>query len=149
MPQIDPSYSGENMTDTERMEPSDANDGHSSTIETGVVETNNHNQFRASEIELLVGEVLSERLGEIRYEPSKCKELSQELAAHIMERIKEMSIKKYKMVAIVSIGSQKGVPGMQFGSRCLWNKETDQFASVKFTNGSLFAVAMVYGLCFE
>ncbi|GFR61734.1 Tctex1 domain-containing protein 1 [Elysia marginata] len=59
------------------------------------------------------------------------------------------SLSQYKLVCIVSIGSLKDRPAMQFGSRCLWNKATDNFVSVKYTNSSVFAVAMIYGLYFD
>ena len=99
-------------------------------------------------MEAATEEVLVERLKDVTYEPSTCKLLSQELAAQVMERLKLLKLSGYKLVAVVSVGSLKERPGMQFGSRCLWNDETDKFASVKFTNGSLFAVAMVYALRF-
>ena len=105
--------------------------------------------FNACEVERLTETVLVERLRDVQYDPATCKELSQEMAAKIMDKVKSIKIKRYKLVAVVSIGSVNERPGMQFGSRCLWNQSTDSFASVKFTNGSLFAVAMVYGLYFE
>ena len=104
--------------------------------------------FSTQEIEQLTEQVLIRRLRDEHYDPVHCKSLSQELAALIMEEIKTLRIKHYKVVALVSIGSVNERPGMQFGSRCLWNEATDSFASVKFSNGSLFAVAMVYGLYF-
>ena len=105
--------------------------------------------FNSCEVEKVAETVLVDRLKNLKYEPSKCKILSQELAATIMERLKSLHLRRYKLVAVVSIGSLKERPGMQFGSRCLWNQETDSFASIKFTNESLFAVAMIYGLYYE
>ena len=105
--------------------------------------------FSACEVEKLTEHILAERLNDIKYDPSTCKVLSQELAGHIMERMKAFNFKRYKMVAVVSLGSIKERPGLQFGSRCLWNQNTDSFASVKYTNGSIFAVAMIYGLYYE
>ena len=106
-------------------------------------------RFSSCAVERITESVLIERLKDEKYDASCCKELSQEMAAKIMDKLKALKIKRYKMVALVSIGSVSERPGMQFGSRCLWNEQTDSFASVKFTNGSLFAVAMVYGLYFE
>ena len=106
-------------------------------------------KFHPKEVERVAEQVLVDNLQDINYEPVLCKRLSQELASKIMDSVKTLQIKRYKLIAVVSIGSIKERPGMQFGSRCLWNQETDTYASVKFTNGSLFAVAMVYGLYFE
>ncbi|XP_013408480.1 tctex1 domain-containing protein 1-B [Lingula anatina] len=106
-------------------------------------------RFMAGCVEKEAEDVLTERLKDMKYDPATCKHLSQELAGIIMERVKLFAFKRYKFVVVVSIGSLKERPGMQFGSRCLWNKGTDSFANVKFANGSLFAVAMIYGLYYE
>ena len=102
-----------------------------------------------AQIERITESILAETLAHVQYDPNTCKDLSQDIAARIMDRIKTMPFKRYKLVAIVSIGSMKDRCGLQFGSRCLWNQATDTFASVKFSNGSLFAVAMIYGLYYE
>ena len=106
-------------------------------------------RFIPAAVESLVQQVLVERLQGESYDPTGCKQLSQELAATIMEELKALHIRRYKMVAVVSIGSLHERPGLQFGSRCLWDQATDSFVSVKYTNGSLFAVAMIYGLYYE
>lgn len=105
--------------------------------------------FFPQRVENLVQRVLAEKLKDHKYDASTCKSLSQELAGIIMESLKSLQIRRYKMVAVVSIGSMNERPGLQFGSRCLWDQSTDRFASVKFTNGSLFAVALIYGLYYE
>lgn len=114
-----------------------------------ITRTPNSSKFNVELVEKITESLLIERLHDISYDAMKCKQLSQELASEIMERLKMLKIRHYKLVAVVSIGSINERPGMQFGSRCLWHHKTDKFASVKFTNGSLFAVAMVYGLYFE
>ncbi|XP_060570158.1 dynein light chain Tctex-type 5-like [Ruditapes philippinarum] len=101
------------------------------------------------EIEKAAENILVNNLHDKKYEPEQCKTLSQMLSSRILETIKDMGYGKFKMVCVVSIGSMKERPGMQFGSRCLWNKETDNFISAKFSNTSLFAVAMVYGLHYD
>ena len=105
--------------------------------------------FRSEDIELIAESILTDKLKDVKYDPSTCKTLSQDLAGCIMEKLKSLNYKRYKLVAVVSLGSIKERPGLQFGSRCFWNQNTDRFTSVKYTNGSLFAVAMIYGLYFE
>lgn len=105
--------------------------------------------FRACEVEKIAEKELSEQLKDVEYSPNDCRDLSQTLAKSIMEKVKSLGLKRYKIVTNVSLGSLKEKPGMQFGSRCLWNKNTDNFVSVKFSNSSIFAVAMVYGLYFD
>ncbi len=105
--------------------------------------------FSASEVKKLTEHILTEKLKDIKYDPRTCKTLSQELAGLIMERIKGLNFKRYKMVAVVTLGSIKDGNGLQFGSRCLWTEKSDCFTSVKYTNGSIFAVVMIYGLYYE
>ncbi|ELU16004.1 hypothetical protein CAPTEDRAFT_172635 [Capitella teleta] len=105
--------------------------------------------FSALVVERLCEDVMVEQLENAEYDASCCRVLSQQLAARIMEALKSIGIKKHKLVAVVSIGSLKERAALQFGSRCLWNQTTDTFATVKFANKSLFAVAMVYGLYIE
>ena len=104
--------------------------------------------FSFALVERIAEQVLVENLRDVRYDPARCKQVSQELASTIMDRLKDVSGRRYKLVAVVSVGSLEERPGVQFGSRCLWNAATDSFSSVKFTNGSLFAVALVYGFRF-
>lgn len=106
-------------------------------------------QFSAHAVEQVCESVLVSHLENVDYDPARCRQLSQELAAQIMDSIKALRIRKHKLVAVVSIGSLKERAGLQFGSRCLWNQVTDTFATVKFANNSLFAVAMIYGLYYD
>ena len=105
--------------------------------------------FISHEIEKAAEKILKDNLHDKYYDPIQCKTLSQLLSSRILEETKRMGYTRYKMVAIVSIGSIKERPGVQLGSRCLWNKETDNFISAKYSNKSLFAVAMVYGLYYD
>ncbi|XP_048749654.1 dynein light chain Tctex-type 5-like [Ostrea edulis] len=105
--------------------------------------------FRVCDVEKLAEGVLAEHLAKMEYDPVKCRDISQTVAVDILERVKQMGFKRYKIVTNVSIGSLREKPGMQFGSRCLWNKNTDNFVSVKYSNSSIFAVAMIYGLYFD
>lgn len=105
--------------------------------------------FIGIEIEKVVEKILMDYLHDKDYAPDECKTHSQVLSSRILDKIKTMGYQKFKMVCVVSIGSLRERPGMQFGSRCLWNKETDNFISSKYSNSSLFAVAMVYGLYYD
>ncbi|GFO10505.1 TCTEX1 domain-containing protein 1 [Plakobranchus ocellatus] len=105
--------------------------------------------FKLKLVETCAQQVLQAELDKVSYNPNTCRELSQVIAGLIMDRLKSFSLSQYKLVCVVSIGSLKDRPAMQFGSRCLWNKATDNFVSVKYTNASVFAVAMIYGLYFD
>ncbi|XP_038076146.1 tctex1 domain-containing protein 1-like [Patiria miniata] len=105
-------------------------------------------KFRELEVGRLVEDILSSHLQEEIYDPVRCKQLSQDLAGKINQRVRELNFPRYKLVAMVSIGSVREKPGTHLGSRCLWDDRTDSSTTAHFTNGSLYAVAMVYGLYF-
>ena len=52
---------------------------------------------------------------------------------------------RYKIVVEVVIGEQRG-EGVRMGSRCLWDSDTDNYASCVYMNDSLFCCAAVFGL---
>ncbi len=106
-------------------------------------------KVKPDSIEKTVEDAMVTCLQDVTYNAETCIRLSKSLAGTIMEKIKPLSNGRYKLVAVVSIGNIKEQSGMQFGSRCLWNKDSDSFLSVKYANDSLFAVAMVYSLLFE
>lgn len=103
--------------------------------------------FDQSAIENVTKEMLRRNLCDIRYEPTSCKVIGHQLAGEILKRIIRFCPKRYKLVIFVSIGSLCDRPGIQFGSRCLWDADTDILATARYANDTLFAVAMVYALC--
>ncbi|CAG0903655.1 unnamed protein product [Darwinula stevensoni] len=87
-------------------------------------------------IEELEGKVFSDK--EV---PSLCKSV----AESITSKVKELGYERYKFCVNVLIGEQRGA-GVQVGSRCLWDIDTDNYASDIFLNDSLFCVAAVFGI---
>lgn len=105
--------------------------------------------FKLRLVEKCAEQVMKDTLKDVTYDASVCRDMSPEVASAIIEKMKQFSLQQYKLVCVVSLGSLKEKPGVQFGSRCLWNKETDNFVSVRYTNGSLYAVAMIFGMYFD
>lgn len=66
----------------------------------------------------------------------------------IKARIKELQIPRFKVIALITIGSSND-QGMTVGSRCLWDDSVDMFSSYEFRNKYLFAVGTVYGIYTE
>ncbi|XP_070536970.1 dynein light chain Tctex-type 5-B-like [Ptychodera flava] len=106
-------------------------------------------KFRAEEVEDVACSVLKSYLKDTEYDADTSRRLSQQLAGMIMDRVKSLGFKRYKFVTVVSIGSIRERPGMNFGSRCLWDPQWDTFTTVQYKNASLFAIAMIYGVYFE
>ena len=66
------------------------------------------------------------------------------ISEDIKAAVKELNIPRYKIVVQVTIGEVKS-QGVRVASRCLWDTESDNYASYSFKNESLWCVAMVFG----
>ena len=82
------------------------------------------------------------------YAQSEVKSWSLTLCDLIKEKIKGLSLSRYKIVCTVYLGEDCRQT-TRIGSRCLWNKQFDSFASGVYCNQSLFALGVVYVLYFE
>eukprot|EP00056_Hartaetosiga_gracilis_P000905 m.41273 g.41273 ORF g.41273 m.41273 type:complete len:161 (-) comp10410_c0_seq2:814-1296(-) len=104
--------------------------------------------FSASAVEKVMQEVLEGQLEEEKYDPRASKQMAKTLSTIITNRVKGMKYDRYKIVTLVSIG-QKAEQGVTVASRCLFDKEKDNFASASYQNASLYGVATVYGIYYE
>ncbi len=105
-------------------------------------------KFFPDKVEEIIRCVLSEGLAEVSYDPGFCAQYACELSERIQERVKQLKIRRHKLVSLVNIGELQG-QGVIIGSRCLWNAKFDSFATSTFKNKTLFAVGIVYGVYFE
>lgn len=103
-------------------------------------------RLRQSEVQRAAEIELDKFLKDSRYDPITCRQLTRDIASAILEKIKEMKVPRYKYVVMVSLGSEKSHPGVQLGSRCLWNDNTDSSITVHFHNKFIFAVVIIYVL---
>lgn len=106
-------------------------------------------RFKPHEIEKVAAGVLRQHLQDKSYDPELCRVASQLISSKISDALRRKSVRSYKHVVMVSIGSLRDRPGVYLGSRCLWNDKTDSFCTVRYQNKSLYAIAMIYGLYFE
>ena len=95
-----------------------------------------------------VHSILESYLCDVDYEEEKCSSLSKDLAHMIKQRIRDMNFDRYKLLVTVMIGENTG-QGLQTATRFLWNTQTDNFLSVNYKNGTLFAVATIYAIYYE
>eukprot|EP00128_Syssomonas_multiformis_P004435 Colp12_sorted_trinity150504_noHs@19083 len=105
-------------------------------------------KFQVKPVQDIIQEVLQKHLQDEKYSAQTCRQMTKTLCTIIQSKVEELKFDRYKIVVIVMIGEMKG-HGVRFGSRCLWNTETDNFASAFFKNSSLYAVGNVYGLFYE
>jgi len=105
-------------------------------------------KFIPKAVENIIKDIMDKRLKKAKFDDLKCKQLALELCAEIKESVKELNIPRYKVVLQSVIGEVKG-QGAYISSRCLWDIETDNYASFSMKNSSLFCVLMVFGLYLE
>ncbi len=101
--------------------------------------------FRPMKVKALVEELLKTELVNVSYDGNESTKLSTEIANKIRSALKELQLPRYKLMVQVVLGENKGA-GVQIGSRCLWDPNTDHMAEANFTNDSLFCCAIVYGV---
>eukprot|EP01025_Chloroclados_australasicus_P059618 TRINITY_DN75483_c0_g1_i1.p2 TRINITY_DN75483_c0_g1~~TRINITY_DN75483_c0_g1_i1.p2 ORF type:complete len:135 (-),score=7.23 TRINITY_DN75483_c0_g1_i1:385-765(-) len=105
-------------------------------------------RFRRHVVQQVVREMLKERLDGQVYDPVKAAQVSKQLADSLREKIKTLGYDRYKFIVQVNLGQKLG-QAMRIVSRCLWDTETDSFASEYYENESMYCVCQVYGLYYE
>nr|XP_061794822.1 dynein light chain Tctex-type 5-A-like [Nerophis lumbriciformis] len=105
-------------------------------------------RFPAPAVLAILKDVLPSYLEDEKYEVEWSRQMSKNLSEVIRARVKDLMIRRYKIVVLVHIGQLAG-QSMQISSRCLWDPATDTFASWSFKNTSLYGVASVYAVYFE
>ncbi|XP_061902213.1 dynein light chain Tctex-type 5 isoform X2 [Entelurus aequoreus] len=96
----------------------------------------------------ILKDVLRSYLQEEKYEVDWSRQMTKTICEVIRARVKELMIRRYKLVVLVHIGQLAG-QSMQISSRCLWDAAFDTFATWSFKNSSLYGVASVYAVYYE
>ncbi|XP_071801616.1 dynein light chain Tctex-type protein 2B-like [Asterias amurensis] len=106
------------------------------------------NTFKPLSVQQEIADVLEGVLGSMEYNPITSGRITTRLSEAIKVRVKALQFKRHKLVVHVLVGSHDG-QSMELASRCLWNQDTDSYASASYQNTSLFAIASVYGVYYE
>ena len=81
------------------------------------------------------------------YNQRRSRVLSKDLADTMVKHMKDQgSSPRYKYLCFVTIGEKKSSQAMMISSRCLWNADTDNYASASYDTNDLFAVAVVFAV---
>ena len=125
------------------------------------LEPADNEKFKVGRAKKIMDEVLAEKLaftndrdkkGRLAwtYDADECRELSQDIAAEILEKVKAASgeMPRYKLVCQATVGESNG-QSMRVASRCLWDKDFDTCAETTWTNNKVYAVAMCFALYYE
>mmetsp|Transcript_68630 Transcript_68630/g.143206 ORF Transcript_68630/g.143206 Transcript_68630/m.143206 type:complete len:122 (-) Transcript_68630:195-560(-) len=104
-----------------------------------------HKKFKPMQVKEIIQKCLDDKLTGQKYHVDKASKFSRELADTIKQELKDLQWDRYKYVVQVVIGEQRG-EGVKMGSRQFWDVETDNLAQATFTNDSIFAAAVAYGV---
>ncbi|GMH41619.1 hypothetical protein BSKO_09529 [Bryopsis sp. KO-2023] len=105
-------------------------------------------KFQKHKVLQVVRQLLKERMEGQLYDPVKGAQTAKQLADDLREKVKALGYDRYKYVVQVTLGQKKG-QAMRIVSRCLWDTNSDNFASEYYQNDSLYCVCQVYGLYYE
>lgn len=123
-------------------------------------------RFRPDAVQNVAAGILELNLKGVRYDPTKVGQLCVKISNQIQQEVKseqfnfklktttislskyvstEFQFDRYRFIVDVAIGEFQG-QGVKLCSRCLWDTATDASATATFRNGTIFAVAVVFGL---
>jgi hypothetical protein len=115
------------------------------------MEPNENEKFKPYKVEPKLYALLEDSLKNKKYDATRVpiwsKDLSQELMREARLIMNNASM-RYKLVSHIVIGEFKG-QDVRVGSRCLWDNNLDNCASVVYKNNTLYAVATVFAIYFE
>ncbi|CAF3697166.1 unnamed protein product [Rotaria socialis] len=97
-----------------------------------------------------VKEMLEQRIQQVidrqyEYDCDKCTQLSKDISQIIKDAMKSLNYDRYKYVIQVVIGNCQD-ENVMMTCRCLWDVETDNYASYVYSNTKIFCAVTVFGL---
>ncbi|GFR83085.1 Tctex1 domain-containing protein 1 [Elysia marginata] len=101
--------------------------------------------FLPGKVKAIIKEVLEENLKGQTYKANLMASRCMALSDIIKERIRQLEMPRFKTVVLVLVGENKA-QALSVASQCLWNKDTDNFASCEYSKGNLHVVAMAFGV---
>ena len=104
--------------------------------------------FNPTRVENIMHTVLEAYLKGETYDAKMSTNLAQNISEVIKGRVKDLGYTRYKLVCNVLIG-QDIHQDVRVASRCLWDDSLDNYATVNYKNGNLFAIASMYATYFE
>ncbi|KAG9407164.1 hypothetical protein AC1031_001864 [Aphanomyces cochlioides] len=103
-------------------------------------------RFRRKKVCAIVSECLEKELANKEYDEDDAKLWCAAIADAVKNRIRaECNFPRYKIIVQAFVGQQK-LQDVRIASRCLWDNDHDNHASAEFTNQSIWATCIVFGM---
>ncbi|KAL7699433.1 Tctex-1 family [Lotmaria passim] len=106
-------------------------------------------KFSVHAVERVIQEVCEKMVGLDRtYVYEEAQPLIKDLCAEIQQRLVRLGYERYKLVTHATV-TEAANQGMRIASRCLWDPETDNYASFTYTNEYMHVSVVVFGVYWE
>lgn len=102
-------------------------------------------KFKELPIKEIIRTVLADTLLGKNYESENVKKWTISIANEVNEKVKEIQMKKYKHIVQVIIGEMRGA-GVKSGVKCIWDPDSDGYATEIFVNDTIFCVTTVFAI---
>lgn len=106
-------------------------------------------KFSKRDVERMIKEVCDELISEDRpYIFEEAQPLIKELGGEIQQRVVRLGYARYKLVTFVTV-TPSAHQGLRVASRCLWDPDTDNYASYTFSSEHMHVSVLMYGVYWE
>lgn len=106
-------------------------------------------KFSVHAAERVIKEVCEKMVGSDRpYVYEEAQPLIKDLCAEIQQRLVRLGYERYKLVTHATV-TEAANQGMRIASRCLWDPETDNYASYTYSSEYMHVSVAVFGVYWE
>ncbi|XP_076033553.1 dynein light chain Tctex-type protein 2B-like [Oratosquilla oratoria] len=109
------------------------------------IRPNPDDKFRSSTVRDVIHQVLVSNLSNYIYTTETADSTASNLSEAIRNKVVELSLPRYKYIVNVVMGANRG-EGVKVGARCLWDADSDNFASDVFITETFFCTASVFAI---
>eukprot|EP01038_Epipyxis_sp_PR26KG_P007800 gene7800-10595_t len=111
------------------------------------MEADEEERFYQSKAKAIGDKIIADELTNANYDEEEAKIWSLNISDKIREALHESLGKnqRYKIVVQTTIGQWRD-QGIRVASRCLWNPDSDNYASCQFSNATLFCCVLIFAL---
>lgn len=106
-------------------------------------------KFSVPAVEKVMQAVCEALIGPTReYVFEEAQPLIKELCSEIQQRVVRLGYERYKLITHATV-MEAANQGSRIASRCLWDPETDNYASYTYANEYMIVNVVVFGLYWE
>ena len=105
-------------------------------------------KFHEGKVREIIKNVFAENIQEKQYDAGICGSKCKLLSEIIKERVKHLSMDRFKIVCLVMMG-EEAKQSMLVTSRCLWDQRFDNYVTVEMKSGNIVALGLVFALYAE